>query len=136
MEERSVIWKVTVSVIVRKESSYELVLILGGCRGTDIRISRPLSVRSLFVRDEQRSLRKKGVYRRRTAPSHFSLWCWLQSEVYKRNVDTQHELLARILNAAACVKKREDQLRRTTGDLRTRVAKCIVADGGIYEYLL
>jgi len=109
VEESSVIWKVTVSGIVRKESSYELVLILSGYPGTDNRISRPLSVRSLSVRDEQRSLRKKGGYRRRTARSH--------------------------LDAAARTKTREDQIRRTTGDLRTRVAKCIVADGGIYENL-
>jgi len=60
----------------------------------------------------------------------------LQSEVYKRNVDTQHELLARILNAAACVKKREDQLRRTTDDLRTRVAKFIEGSGEVFEHLL
>ena len=46
------------------------------------------------------------------------------------------ELLARILDAAACIKKREDQLRRTTRDLRTRVAKCIEVDGGIFEHLL
>jgi hypothetical protein len=46
------------------------------------------------------------------------------------------ELLARILDAAACIKKREDQLRRTTRDLRTRVAKCTEVDGGILEHLL
>jgi hypothetical protein len=66
----------------------------------------------------------------------FCLWCWLKNEVYKRKVDTQHELLARILDAAACVKKRKDQFRRTTGDLLTRVAKCIEVDGGIFEHLL
>jgi hypothetical protein len=41
-------------------------------------------------------------------------------------MDTQDELLARILDAAAaaaCKKKREDQLRRTTRDLSTRVGK-------------
>jgi hypothetical protein len=32
------------------------------------------------------------------------------------------ELLARILDAVARIKKHEDQLRRTTRDLRTRVA--------------
>jgi hypothetical protein len=57
-------------------------------------------------------------------------------EVYKRKVDTPDELLARILDAAACIKKREDQLRRTTRDLRTRVAKCTEVDGGIFERLL
>ena len=57
----------------------------------------------------------------------------LNSEIHKRNVDTPEELLVRILDAAACIKKREDQLRRTTRDLRTRVAKCTEVDGGILE---
>jgi hypothetical protein len=46
------------------------------------------------------------------------------------------ELLASILDDAAGIKKREDQLRRTTRDLRTRVAKCTEVDGGILEHLL
>ena len=58
------------------------------------------------------------------------------SEVYKTKVDTRDELLDRILDAAARIKKREDQLRRTTRDLRTRVARCTEADGGIFEHLL
>ena len=37
----------------------------------------------------------------------------MKSEVYKRKLDTRDELLARILDAAACIKKRGDQLRRT-----------------------
>ena len=36
----------------------------------------------------------------------------MKSEVCKIKVDTQDELLARILDAAACIKKRENQLRR------------------------
>jgi len=51
------------------------------------------------------------------------------------NLDTPDELLARILDTAGCIKKREDQLRRTTRDLRTRVAKSIVVDGKISVYL-
>jgi len=47
----------------------------------------------------------------------------MKSEIYKRNVNTADELVARILDAAACIKKREDQLRRTTHGLRTGVAK-------------
>jgi hypothetical protein len=50
-------------------------------------------------------------------------------------VDTRYELPCRISDAAARVKKREDQLRRTTRDLRTRVAKCTEVDGGIFEPL-
>jgi len=60
----------------------------------------------------------------------------MKSEGYITKVDTADELLARILDAAACTKKREDQLRRKTRDLRTRVAKCTEADGGIFENLL
>ena len=41
-------------------------------------------------------------------PLDFCLWGWINSEVYKRKVDTWIELLARILDAAACIKKRED----------------------------
>ena len=60
--------------------------------------------------DEERSLQKKGGY--------------------------TDELLAHILDAAARIKKSEDQLRRTTRDLRTRFAKCTEVDGGIFEHLL
>jgi len=50
-------------------------------------------------------------------------------------VDTRNELLASILDAAASIKKREDQLRRTTRDLRKIVAKCTGVDRGIFESL-
>ena len=66
----------------------------------------------------------------------FCLWGWTNSEVYKRKVDTPDELLACILDAAARIKKGEDQLRRTKRDLRTPVAKCTEDDGGIFEHLL
>jgi len=45
-------------------------------------------------------------------------------------MDTADELLATILDVAGCVKKREDQLRRTVRDIRTRVAKSTEVDGG------
>ena len=51
----------------------------------------------------------------------------MKSEVCKRK-DTLDELLARILDAAARKMKREDQLRRTTRDLHTRVVKSSEAD--------
>jgi AmiR/NasT family two-component response regulator len=51
----------------------------------------------------------------------------------KEKVDTADELLARILDAAVSITKREDQLRRTTSDLRTRVAKRTEADGVVFE---
>jgi len=60
----------------------------------------------------------------------------MKSEVNKIKVDTQDELLARVLDVAGCVKTREDQLRRTTRDLHTPVAKCSEVDGGILERLM
>jgi len=57
-------------------------------------------------------------------------------KVNKTEVDTPDELLAGIFDAAACMKKREDQLRRTTRDPRTRVEKCVEVGGGIFEHLL
>jgi hypothetical protein len=69
-------------------------------------------------------------------PLDFCSWGWMKSEVYKIKVDTANELLARTLDAAASIKKREYQLRRTTRDHRTRVAKCVEVGGGICEHLL
>ena len=43
----------------------------------------------------------------------------MKGETYKRNVDTRNELLVDILDSAASIHKREDELRRTTSDLRT-----------------
>ena len=60
----------------------------------------------------------------------------MKYRVFQRKVDTRDELLGRILDAAARIQEREDQLRRTTPYLRTRVAKCVVAEGGIFERLL
>jgi len=51
-------------------------------------------------------------------------------------VDIPDQLIAQILDAAARIKKHEDQLRRTTRDLRTRVAKWTEVGGGIFEQLL
>jgi hypothetical protein len=66
----------------------------------------------------------------------FCLSGLMKSEVYKTKGGHTDELLARILDAAAYIKTREDQLRRTTRDLRTRVAKCSEVDGGVLEHLL
>jgi len=51
-------------------------------------------------------------------------------------VDTRDELLARILDAAARTQKREDQLRRTTRELRTRFVKFDEIDRRIFQYLV
>jgi len=48
-------------------------------------------------------------------------------------METPDGLLARLLDAAAHINKREDKLRRTIRDLHTRVAKCIDVEGGIFE---
>jgi len=68
----------------------------------------------------------------------FNVWLWSRktSEIYERNVNRRDELLVCNLDAAANVKKREDQLRRTTHDLRKRLVKCTEEDGGIFEQSL
>ena len=50
---------------------------------------------------------------------------WMMSEIKerKKKVDIRDKLLARILDAAVCIKEREDQLRRKPCGLHTRVAK-------------
>jgi hypothetical protein len=57
----------------------------------------------------------------------------MKSEIYKRNLDTPDELLTRIFDAGFRIRKRENQLRRTTPDLHTRFAKCIEVDGRIFR---
>jgi hypothetical protein len=52
---------------------------------------------------------------------------------YRRKVNTRDKLLARILDAAASIKKCEDQLRRTTRCLGTRVAKCTEVEDGTFR---
>jgi hypothetical protein len=69
-------------------------------------------------------------------PLEFCLWVWMKSEVYRKKVDTRDELLVNILDVIACIKERQDALRRTTRHVFTRVAKCIDVDGGIFEHLL
>ena len=67
----------------------------------------------------------------------FCLWFWIKSDVYKTKVDTRYDLLARIVFvSAANTKKTEDQLKRKTRDLNTRVAKCTELDGGILKHSL
>jgi hypothetical protein len=57
----------------------------------------------------------------------------MESEVYRRQVNTRDESLNRILVATACVKKSENQLIRTKHDLNTRVARCTEVDSGIFR---
>jgi uncharacterized protein (UPF0297 family) len=62
-------------------------------------------------------------------PLDFCLWDRLNSQVYKSlqktGKNTREELFGRVLDAAARIKKREDQLRRTIRDLRTRTAHVV-----------
>jgi hypothetical protein len=51
-------------------------------------------------------------------------------------VDTWDELLDRIMDATACIKECQDELRRATRHVLTRVAKCSDVEGGIFENLL
>jgi len=60
----------------------------------------------------------------------------MQNEFYERRMDTPNEMLASVLDAAAAaaaarIKKREDQLRRTTRELRTGFAEWFEVDSGI-----
>lgn len=64
------------------------------------------------------------------------LWGWIKWEVYKGKVDTRDRVLARILDAAAHINKREDQPRQTTNDVRTRGAKCTEVYDEIFKLLL
>jgi hypothetical protein len=67
----------------------------------------------------------------------FCLWGWMKSEVYKEQVNTRDELVARIMNSAAVIKQeRLENLRRATRTVAKRVEKCIEVDGGIFEHLL
>jgi hypothetical protein len=59
------------------------------------------------------------------SPLHFCLWNWMKGEVYIKKVDIRDELLARILDAAARIKKRQDPFRRKTRDLRTQLQNAL-----------
>jgi hypothetical protein len=52
-------------------------------------------------------------------PLDFCLWGWMTSEVYRRKVDTWDEPLNRKMDAIACIKERQDELRRATRHVLT-----------------
>jgi hypothetical protein len=55
----------------------------------------------------------------------------------QRKVNTRDELVARIMNSAALIKReRQDDLRRATRTVAKRVKKCVEEDGGIFEHLI
>jgi hypothetical protein len=59
----------------------------------------------------------------------------MKSEAYKRNIYAAGELISLILDAAARIKKQEEQLRRKTRDIRAGVSNFFGVDGGIFERL-
>ena len=60
----------------------------------------------------------------------------MKSEVYEEKVNTTYELVARIKNSAALIKKeRQDDLRIATRTVAKRFENCIEVDGGIFERL-
>ena len=66
----------------------------------------------------------------------FYLWGWMKNEVYKENVNTRDELVARIMNSAALIKQKpQDDLRRATRTIAKRVEKCIEVDGRNFGHL-
>jgi len=57
----------------------------------------------------------------------------MKSEVYKEKVNTGEELVARIMNSAALIKKkRQDDLRRATRTIAKRTEKRMEVGGGIF----
>ena len=57
----------------------------------------------------------------------------MKSEFYKEKVNIRDELVARIANSAALIKKEHlDALRRATRTVVKRVEKWIEVDGGIF----
>ena len=57
----------------------------------------------------------------------------MKIEVYKENVNTRDELVARIMNSAALIKQeRQDDLRRATPTIAKRVEKGTEVHGGIF----
>jgi hypothetical protein len=62
--------------------------------------------------------------------------CFLVGLKREGSLDTKDESLTGILDAAVRIKTRKNHLRRTTRDFRTRVAKWIEAEVGIFEHVL
>jgi len=67
----------------------------------------------------------------------FCLWGWMKSEVYKEKVNTNDELVARIMNNAVLTKQeRQDDLRRATRNIAKSVEKWIEIDDETFEHLI
>jgi hypothetical protein len=102
---------VIISVIVREKNLYQHI------SNYDLLAREREIERELFESSDQ-------------TPLDFCLCNCVEERSLQKKVDTADELLASILDAAGCIKKREDQLRRTARHLDTAVAKCTEVDGG------
>ena len=69
-------------------------------------------------------------------PLDFCLWGWMMGKVYKKKGRNTIRTAHSHVYAAACIKKRQDELRRTARYRQTRVTKCTEFDGEIFEHLL
>ena len=59
--------------------------------------------------------------------------CFVYYVLHGANVNTEDELVARIMNSAALIKQeRQGDLRRATRTIAKSVEKCIEVDGGIF----
>jgi len=60
----------------------------------------------------------------------------MKSEVYKENINTRDEFVARIMNSATLIKQeRQDDFRKATRTTAKRVEKCIEVDSETFEHL-
>jgi hypothetical protein len=60
----------------------------------------------------------------------------MKSEIYRRKVDTQDELLDHLTDVFAHIKESQEALGRATRSVLTRAAKCVDVDGGIFKNVL
>jgi hypothetical protein len=66
----------------------------------------------------------------------FYLWGYMKSMVYRTAVNTQDDLLNRIMLAAERIGNDQDELARVSRSLLRRANACIRANGGHFEHLL
>jgi hypothetical protein len=67
---------------------------------------------------------------------NFYLWGYMKSMVYRTAVNTQDDLLNRIMLAAERIRNDQDELARVSRSLLRRANACIRANGGHFEHLL
>jgi hypothetical protein len=61
---------------------------------------------------------------------------WMKSKVYKREVDTQDELLDHIMDVTSCIRVCQDALKQATCHVLTQVANCTDVDSRILKNVL